>query len=393
MVSAPAREPATFRPLRILVAHNVPRARNGGMSRLMGFIHDALEADGHTVDYLCAEDLSKSLAGKLSRISFPLMVFQHARAKAREGMPYDIVNVHEPNAAFVTMGRAFAGRPTIVVMTYGIERRGWAILKEDSRLGRQHLKASTRITHPMLTLTQSAFGLRHADHVFCANYDDGQYLIEHFGRRADSVTCIRPGAESCFVDAARDRDYERANKLIFPATWIERKGIQDLVPAFSELAVRYPALSMIVLGGGVAADVILRSFPERLRPRISCQHAKDDREAAQVFADADIYVLPSLFEGTPLTLIEAMASGLPIVTTAVCGMKDTIRDGENGLLIPTRSPKSLIDAIDRLLRSQELRMKLGRAARGDAVANYTWARVAEPVKEVYLRIARAAHQL
>src|SRR6266404_5962370 len=152
MVSASAREPATFRPLRILVAHNVPRARNGGMSRLMGFIHDALEADGHTVDYLCAEDLSKSLAGKLSRISFPLMVFQHARAKAREGLPYDIVNVHEPNAAFVKMGRAFAGRPAIVVMTYGIERRGWAILKEDSRLGRQHMKERTRITQPMLTL-------------------------------------------------------------------------------------------------------------------------------------------------------------------------------------------------------------------------------------------------
>jgi len=393
MLSAPAREPAPFTRLRILVAHNVPRARNGGMSRLMGFIHDAAEAEGHAVEYLCAEDLSKSLRGKLSRVTFPLLVFQHARAKAREGIPYDIINVHEPNAAFVIMGRALAGRPAIVVTSYGIERRGWAILKEDSRIGRQHLNASTRLTHPLLTLSQSAFGLRHADHVFCANHDDEQYLIEHFGRRADNVTCIRPGAASCFADAARDRDYARANKLIFPATWIERKGIQDLVPAFSQLAEKYPALSLTVLGGGVAADVVLRSFPDRLRPRISCQYAKDDREAAEVFADADVFILPSLFEGNPLTLIEAMASGLPIVTTAICGMKDTIRDGENGLLVPTRSPKSIVDAIDRLLRSPEMRMKIGRAARGDALASYTWARVAEPVKEVYLRIAPVGHQL
>ncbi len=152
-------------------------------------------------------------------------------------------------------------------------------------------------------------------------------------------------------------------------------------------------MSLTVLGSGVAADVVLRSFPDRLRPRISCQYAKDDREAAEVFADADVFILPSLFEGNPLTLIEAMASGLPIVTTAICGMKDTIREGQNGLLVPTRSPKSIVDAIDRLLRSPEMRMKIGRAARGDALASYTWARVAEPVKEVYLRIAPVGHQL
>lgn len=393
MLAAPARDPSTMRGLRILVAHNVPRRRTGGMSRLMGLIHDAVEAEGHTVDFFCSDDLPQSLSGKLSRISFPLMVFRHARSKAREGLPYDIVNVHEPSAAFVILGRAFAGHPAIVVTTHGIEWRGWAILKEDLRDGRQHVKASTRVTYPLLTLSQSAFGLRHADHVFCLNHEDKQYLVELLGRPTDSVTCIRPGAESCFADAARDREYGRANKLIFAATWIERKGIRDLVAAFLPLADKYPALSMTVLGGGVADDAITRSFPDRLRCRISCQYAKDVREAAQAFADADVFVLPSLFEGTPLTLIEAMASGLPIVTTGTCGMKDIIRDGENGLLVPTRSPESIVDAIDRLLRSTEMRMRVGRAARADALANYSWARAAEPVKNAYRRIARVAHQL
>jgi glycosyltransferase involved in cell wall biosynthesis len=388
----PPRERSTTRCLRILVAHNVPRRRNGGMSRMMGFIHDAVEAEGHTVEFLCSDDLPQLLSGKLSRISFPLMVFRYVRSRAREGLPYDIVNVHEPSAAFVIMGSAFAGRPTIVVTTYGIERRGWTILKEDLRTGRQHVKASTRITHPLLTLTQSAFGLRYADHVFCANYEDRKYLVEHLGRPAGSVTCIRPGADSCFADAARHREYGRASKLIFAGTWIERKGIQDLVTAFSQLAQKYTALSMTVLGGGVADDAIMSSFPDRLRPRILCRHAKDDREAAQVFADADLFVLPSLFEGTPLTLIEAMASGLPIVTTATCGMRDIIRDSENGLLVPTRSPKSIVDAVDRLLRSTEMRTKLGRSARADALASYSWAQAAEPVKDAYRRIARVARQ-
>ncbi len=74
-------------------------------------------------------------------------------------------------------------------------------------------------------------------------------------------------------------------------------------------------------------------------------------------------------------------------------MKDVIRDGENGLLVPTRSPESIVYAIDRLLRSAEMRMKIGQAARADALASYSWARVAEPVKDVYQRIAPVAHQL
>ena len=163
--------------------------------------------------------------------------------------------------------------------------------------------------------------------------------------------------------------------------------------AFSCLAEKYAALSMAVVGGGVADDAIVRSFPDRLRPRISSHYARDDREAAQLFAAADVFVLPSLFEGTPLTLIEAMASGLPIVTTATCGMKDIIRDGENGLLVPTRSPESIVKAIDRLLGSAEMRMKIGQAARADALASYSWARAAEPVKDVYLRVARSASRL
>jgi len=90
-----------------------------------------------------------------------------------------------------------------------------------------------------------------------------------------------------------------------------------------------------------------------------------------------------LFEGTPLTLIEAMMSGMPIVTTATCGMKDVIQDGINGLLVPIRSPEAMVDAVERLIASPVIRACLGRAAQADAVEKYTWQRSAEPVEAVY----------
>jgi len=130
-------------------------------------------------------------------------------------------------------------------------------------------------------------------------------------------------------------------------------------------------------------------FPEGLRSRILCDTPADDFSMAAAFAAADLFLLPSLFEGTPLTLIQAMASGLPVVTTATCGMKDVIADQRNGLLVPIRSPHALVTAIDTLLVNQSLRERLGRAARAEARGRYTWDRSAEPVLRAYETVMRA----
>ena len=83
-------------------------------------------------------------------------------------------------------------------------------------------------------------------------------------------------------------------------------------------------------------------------------------------------------------------SGLPVVTTATCGMKDVIRSEENGLLIPIRSPAAIVTAIERLVGDQQLRVRLGLAARRDAMAHYTWSAVARPVRDTYERLAEAS---
>ena len=122
--------------MRILVAHNVPRARTGGMSRIMGFIHDRVVEAGYTVDYFCADDVPSCLKGCQARLVFPLLVRKRAVESARLGRPYDIINVHEPSSAPVSMLRGAMGSPKIVVTTHGVEKRGWKLAREELRLGR-----------------------------------------------------------------------------------------------------------------------------------------------------------------------------------------------------------------------------------------------------------------
>src|SRR5512145_2360440 len=108
--------------MRILVAHQVPRARTGGMSRLMAFIHDRLEPAGHEVEYFCADDVPASWAGWWGRrVAFPMAVRARVIAADRDGRPYDIVNVHEASAAPLLIGRR-AHAASVVVTSHGLER-------------------------------------------------------------------------------------------------------------------------------------------------------------------------------------------------------------------------------------------------------------------------------
>ncbi len=350
---------------------------------MMGFIHDQLVHAGHSVDYLCAEDLPAGRHDGLARFTFPLLVRRHAVTAARGGKAYDLINVHEPSAAAISTYKAAARSPVVVVTSHGVEQRAWSLAVEELRLGRDGPSLKTRLIFPLTSLWQSRLGLSRADHIFCLNLEDREYLIRWLHLPADKITRIYPAADPLYTKAAEGRNFDRASRLLFAATWRKNKGIEDLIPAFISLAGCHPRLELAVLGAGVPQRTVHAAFPLALGPRVSCIQTSNEAETAAAFASADIYLLPSLFEGTPLTLIEAMMSGMPIVTTDTCGMKDVIRDGKNGLLVPTRSPEAITAAVERLISDAALRARLGIAAQADAMEKYRWERVAAPVRDVY----------
>ena len=100
-----------------------------------------------------------------------------------------------------------------------------------------------------------------------------------------------------------------------------------------------------------------------------------------LYATHDIFVLPSLVEGMPLTLLEAMASAMPVVTTNTCGMADVIENGVNGILVPPADSLQLAAAIESLCMSMELRKTLGSAAQHTA-RRHTWAAVTRELEHV-----------
>ena len=100
---------------------------------------------------------------------------------------------------------------------------------------------------------------------------------------------------------------------------------------------------------------------------------RPNREMPPFYALADAVILPSLRDGLPNTLLEAMACGRPVVASAVGGLVDVIADGRDGLLLPSRDDDAWVETLLRLLQDASLRERLGAAARRTVTARFTLA--------------------
>ena len=112
-------------------------------------------------------------------------------------------------------------------------------------------------------------------------------------------------------------------------------------------------------------------------------------EMPALFARHDIFVFPSIMEGTPLALQEAMASGMAVVTTETCGMIDLVEHEFNGLLVPPADSAALENAIWRLSQDPALRATLGHAAQ-DTMRRFTWERTVRDVEAACASALRRA---
>ncbi len=110
-----------------------------------------------------------------------------------------------------------------------------------------------------------------------------------------------------------------------------------------------------------------------------------DEELVALYAAADIFVLPSLYEPCAVALLEAMSCGKPIVATDAGGNPELILDGECGLVVPARSPDAMRTAIRRYLEDEGFARQMGAAARRRAIARFTWDMVAKRFDDFYRR--------
>jgi glycosyltransferase involved in cell wall biosynthesis len=203
----------------------------------------------------------------------------------------------------------------------------------------------------------------------------------HLGARPEAVRVIANGVDARqFCPGARREN--GAFRIACVGRLIFNKGPQYLVEAAPEILRAHPEADFVFVGDGpLRAHLEERAQRLGVRHRLTFLGTRPD--VAAILQTCDVLVRPSLLEGMPLTVLEAMACGLPVVATPVSGTVELVRHGENGFLVRPADPTSLARAILRLMEDKPLREAQGREARRLVERGYSWDAVAEKTLAVY----------
>jgi sugar transferase (PEP-CTERM/EpsH1 system associated) len=232
--------------------------------------------------------------------------------------------------------------------------------------------------HGRAALSTNRWIWKLTSHVVAVSQDARRELLRHNNLPATKVTVILNGIDVQSYRRARADDHSLRQSLgiadedcvfICVARLSPEKGHDTLIDAFAVVLRAAPRSRLVIVGGG-KMEAALKEQAERLGIG-GCVHFLGFRDdVAAVLHSADAFVLASLMEGVSLTLLEAMAAGLPIVTTAVGGNPEVVVDGETGILVPARDAKSFAEGMRRICSDRTLAEELGQRGQARAFSQF-----------------------
>ncbi len=167
-----------------------------------------------------------------------------------------------------------------------------------------------------------------------------------------------------------------------------KKSPETIVRMAPAVLEAMPDTHFLIVGDGQMMPIV-RSLVEELKLQDRVLLTGLRKDVAELMALMDVFVHPAWFDVLPHALIQAQATGRPVVSTRVGGIPEVIRDGETGLLVPPNDLPALTEAVIRLLRDAEQRARIGQAARRAVSSAYTIEAMVEAMEKLYNELIEA----
>ncbi|HUY07960.1 MAG TPA: glycosyltransferase family 4 protein [Candidatus Dormibacteraeota bacterium] len=310
--------------------------------------------------------------GSVARISLSF----HLSRKIREILErerFDVVHLHEPLMPALPVTVLRINSEGVNVGTF----HAYARQNLGYYYGRPLLRRQFRKLDSCIAVSEPA-------KTFVSRYFPADYTVIPNG--------IDPETFNPSVPPAPGIGHQRRQTILFLGRLEERKGLGTLLEAYSLLRQVRDDCQLVVVGEGPLRRGYERRVEEEGIPDVRFCGFVPEGEKASYFTAADIYCAPNTGkESFGVILLEAMASGRPVVATAIDGFRQVITDGEEGLLTPPRDEAQMAVALARLLDNPPLRQQMAERGRR-AAEGYAWPLVADRVLSVYESALRARSQ-
>ncbi|MDD4498019.1 MAG: glycosyltransferase family 4 protein [Methanosarcinaceae archaeon] len=221
----------------------------------------------------------------------------------------------------------------------------------------------------LYTATGARFTFAAADRILCYTEAEKKELLK-LGINSQKIKVIHNGINTDLFVPAKKPCFEQ-KRLLWIGRYANGKGVESLIEALSILKSRYPDISLTMVGRGPDKDKIVQKIQDlSLGENITLKDFVPNSEIVDLYHNSSVFVLPSLEEGVPRTILEAMACGVPVVCSSLPQLVDLVEG--SGFLVPVKDPEALAEKISEILSDSTLAKKLGENGRINVVNNYSW---------------------
>lgn len=372
---------------------------NGGVSRYIEEVSENLSLEGHQVvllfigeeerttkvsDRFKTVEVASDGNGLLRRTLTVLKVLKRSRSMMeQDGLDVFMGNTPLSNVIGHLMRILSPGRHIKTLRTvHGM----WSVEVRD--LAEARTVYSSKLVESLLPLVVAPierWELKRSDHIVAVSQQIKDYVLETTGRT--DVHLITAGVNTAKFCPPKDKGQVRSELglddrpvLLFVGVICRRKGLHLLIDAVEKVLIDHP-LQLVAVGGGPELDEYIEYAKKIGSGSIRFTGRIPDEELIKYYQAADIYCLTSTLEGMPQTLLEAMSSALPPISTDVGGIS-TLIDGKNGVLVRSGDIDQLSEGLTMLLADPERRIVMGTNARTAILETYSWHTICQKIDAV-----------
>lgn len=280
----------------------------------------------------------------------------------------------------------------IIHCQYGTIGQDWAYIKEI---------VDTKLAVSFRGYDLMRMVLEHGPGVYKELFDKGDVFLpvsQYFAKKLEEMGCSKRKIRVLYsgIDVQkyqyRERtfDFQEKIELLSAGRLVEKKGIKYVIYAVEKLVKQYPGVRYTIVGTGKAEDELKRlSGSLKLEDNIHFINGLSDDEMQKIYEKSQIFVLPCVQaqdhdqEGIPNVLKEAMATGLPVISTRHSGIPELVQDGVSGFLVPERDVDGLVSKCEYLISHPQRCAEMGRLGRKFVEKNFEISQLNQRLIELY----------
>jgi glycosyltransferase involved in cell wall biosynthesis len=242
----------------------------------------------------------------------------------------------------------------------------------------------TLLLYPPLKFYES-LSLARVKYIIAVSKSVRDELVTHY-RYSGRINVIQNGIDTYIFRPEKSTSKDNRKRIIFSGRLIAWKGPQIVIRAIPQVLREHEETVFVFSGAGNRDPYVKMLQTMGIHKENYDFHYQDYGNMSQFYNSGDLLVLPSLLEGFPMAILEAMACGLPVVASDVGDVAELVRDGETGFLISRGDYRSLADKINKILSDEVLRKRMGENARNLITKNYSFERMGQRTLDVYNKL-------